>query len=229
VENSQTSTPWYADASARTTVDGGSGGQQAPVLQQAGQKVSEVADQARTQVMSKLGDQKERAAGSLEGVAQALRQTGQQFRDQNQQPFGQFAEGAADMVERFTGYLNQRDVHQMVGEVESFARRQPALFLGGAFALGLLAARFLKSSSDGSSYDYAPERWSSNAWSAQQPAAAPISSYDAMATSYPAAPAAATLNVGSISDTPAVAVDVDDEELVPVTGDRTSARLDDDA
>jgi hypothetical protein len=33
-----------------------------------------------------------------------------------------------------------------VSEAEDFARRQPALFLGGAFALGLLGARFLKSS-----------------------------------------------------------------------------------
>jgi hypothetical protein len=34
----------------------------------------------------------------------------------------------------------------MVRNVEDFARRQPALFIGGAFMLGLLGARFLKSS-----------------------------------------------------------------------------------
>ena len=34
----------------------------------------------------------------------------------------------------------------MVTQVEQYARRQPAIFLGGAFALGLLGARFLKSS-----------------------------------------------------------------------------------
>ena len=30
--------------------------------------------------------------------------------------------------------------------VESFARREPLLFIGGAFALGMVAARFLKAS-----------------------------------------------------------------------------------
>jgi len=33
-----------------------------------------------------------------------------------------------------------------VDDAERLAHRQPALFVGGAFALGLLAARFLKSS-----------------------------------------------------------------------------------
>jgi hypothetical protein len=38
-------------------------------------------------------------------------------------------------------------VGELIGDVEQFARRSPALFLGGAFALGVLAARFVKSSS----------------------------------------------------------------------------------
>jgi hypothetical protein len=50
----------------------------------------------------------------------------------------------------------------LVGDVENFARRQPALFIGGALALGILAARFLKSSSQQGStmrdYGYAPNR-----------------------------------------------------------------------
>ena len=43
------------------------------------------------------------------------------------------------------GYLRGKDFDRMVDDLEGFARRQPALFLGGAFMLGLLAARFLKS------------------------------------------------------------------------------------
>ena len=34
----------------------------------------------------------------------------------------------------------------MIDEVEAFARRNPPLFLGAAFGLGVLAVRFLKSS-----------------------------------------------------------------------------------
>jgi len=49
-------------------------------------------------------------------------------------------------VENWADYVQQTDVRQMADRVESFARREPAIFLGGAFALGLLGARFLKSS-----------------------------------------------------------------------------------
>lgn len=224
MENSQTSTPWYAESGSRPAAPGEAAGQQAPVLQQASQKASEMADQARTQVVSKLGDQKERATGSLETVAQALRQTGQQLREQDQEPFGKFADGAADVVDRFSGYLNQRDIHQIIGEVEGFARRQPALFLGGAFTLGLLAARFLKSSSDGSgSMGYSAERYGSDRWAPQPYPSAPMSAYDTAGTDLSASAPGSPAPVASVSDTPAVSIDADDEDLVPAMGDRTSS------
>jgi hypothetical protein len=126
-----------------------SGQPAAPLIEQTRQKAGEVMDQARQQVQSKLGDQKDRATEGLGQVAQALRQTGQQLRDSQQEGIGQYAEMAADQVERFSGYLKGQDIGQLVGEVESLARRQPALFVGSAFMLGFFLTRFLKSSSDG--------------------------------------------------------------------------------
>jgi len=49
-------------------------------------------------------------------------------------------------VESVSGYLHERDVRQIVDETEDFGRQRPAVFVGGALALGVLAARFLKSS-----------------------------------------------------------------------------------
>jgi hypothetical protein len=117
------------------------------VLEQTQQKAGQAIDQARTQVVSQLESQKDRATGSMESVALALRQTGQHLQEQDQAALSGYAESAAEALERFSGYMSQRDVNQMIGEVESFARRQPMLFLGSTFALGLLAGRFLKSSS----------------------------------------------------------------------------------
>jgi hypothetical protein len=109
------------------------------------EQVGSVATQAQDQVKSRLATQKDSAAESLSGVAQALRQTGQQLRDQNQSaPVGLLDEAAAQ-VERLSGYLQGNDLNRLVGDIESFARRQPALFLGGAFLVGLVGARFLKS------------------------------------------------------------------------------------
>ena len=79
----------------------------------------------------------------------ALRETAEQLRKQGQGSVGQYADKAADQVERFSGYLRETDVDQIADEVRSFARSRPALFLGSAGALGFLATRFLKSSSRG--------------------------------------------------------------------------------
>ena len=42
--------------------------------------------------------------------------------------------------------LNNANPDTLLDDVEAFARREPAMFIGGAIAIGLLAARFLKSS-----------------------------------------------------------------------------------
>jgi hypothetical protein len=77
----------------------------------------------------------------------ALRETAQQLRKQGQAPIAQYADKTSDQVERFSGYLRETEVDEMVEEARGFARSRPGLFLGGALALGFLGARFLKSSS----------------------------------------------------------------------------------
>jgi len=49
-------------------------------------------------------------------------------------------------LERFSNNVRGKDVNELLDGARDFARRQPALFVGGSFAVGLLAARFLKSS-----------------------------------------------------------------------------------
>jgi len=116
------------------------------VADQAQQAAGQMVDQARQQVSSRLAGQKDRAAEGLTSVAQALRQTSQQLREHDQQSVTGYIEGAASQVERVSNYLKQNDLGGLIDDVERFARRQPALFLGGTFMLGLLGARFLKSS-----------------------------------------------------------------------------------
>ena len=102
--------------------------------------------QGGEQVRSRLDDQKHQAAQRLVPVQTAFRETAQQLRNQGQGSVAGYADGAAARVERFSGYLRETDVAEMVDEVRGFARRRPALFLGSAATLGFLAARFLKSS-----------------------------------------------------------------------------------
>ena len=118
----------------------------------AGQVVSTVKDQA----VSQIEDRKTMAADSLGDVASTLRQTSQQLQQTNVQPLAGAADAAADRSEQFSNYLRDSDINNIVADVEDFAREQPVLFMSAAFALGLLAARFLKSSASRveEEYDY---------------------------------------------------------------------------
>jgi len=109
------------------------------------QKVGEVVDGAKQQTTSLLESQKEQAADTLYTLAHALRQTGQQLREQEQAPVAGLADRAAQQAERGSGYLRHHNVSALVNETELLGRTHPLAFTGGALVLGLLGMRFLKS------------------------------------------------------------------------------------
>jgi glucan phosphorylase len=112
------------------------------VKQQAQAGLEHIEEEAR----SSLTTQKTEVVHKLQGVSEALRLTSNQLQGQDQNAFAEYSDKMADQVERVTAYLEEHDLEELRHNAEDFARRQPELFLGGAFTLGLLAARFLKSS-----------------------------------------------------------------------------------
>jgi len=109
---------------------------------------STVAEQAKQTAEVQLSSQKEQAASTLHTLAQTIRDGGQRMRDEQPQ-IASLADQAAGKVEQASSYIRDHEVRDFVREAENFARREPLIFLGGAFALGFLAARFLKASSPG--------------------------------------------------------------------------------
>jgi hypothetical protein len=105
-------------------------------------------DRVRERATAQLSAQKNRATDGLGTVAQAVRQSTQHLRDTNHDTIAQYVDKAADQIDRLSNELRNRDVGDLVNDVQRFARQQPALFVGSAFALGVIGARFLKSSSD---------------------------------------------------------------------------------
>jgi len=155
VESNTMTTPGYSGS------NGGQNGwprdntSRAEIVEKTQQAVGQLADQVRGQVKSQLEQQKERVAESVEGVADALHAMSRQLRDQDQTGIADWADSIGESASRVFNYLADKDVEQLAGEVEQFARRQPAIFLTGAFALGLMASRFFKSSGtqNGDGYD----------------------------------------------------------------------------
>jgi hypothetical protein len=124
-----------------------------------GSLVGKVKERATAQ----LSTQKDRATDGLGSIAQAVRQTGQRLRDERQEGMAQYVERAADQLERFSNGLREKDVGELLHDAQRLARRQPALFIGGSFAAGLLAARFLKSSRERDEAREAGSEWRSPA------------------------------------------------------------------
>ncbi len=98
-------------------------------------------------VTSRVDEQKNRAADGLGGIADVFRSAGNELRTENE-ALASYVDLASDQMRRFADNIRQRGVADMIDDVAVFARRRPALFIGGAFLVGLGIARFLKSSAD---------------------------------------------------------------------------------
>ena len=98
-------------------------------------------------VTSRVDEQKNRAADGLGGIADVFRSASNELRNENE-TLASYVDTASDQMKRFADNIRQRGVADMLDDVHAFARRRPALFIGGAFLIGLGIARFLKASSD---------------------------------------------------------------------------------
>jgi hypothetical protein len=106
-----------------------------------------IIDKVRDTAAAQLTSQKKRATDGLGNISQAVRQSTHQLRDQEHDVIAHYVEQAADQIDRFSQHMRDKNVDDLMRDIQQMARRRPALFIGGAFAVGLIGARFLKSSS----------------------------------------------------------------------------------
>ncbi len=121
------------------------------VKDSAGAVAGDAVGQVKDKAASVLGEQKTTLASGVASVADSIRQVGENLGNsgENNQVAafaGKYGETLAAQVDKFSSYLDEKELRELARDVEQFARRNPLLFVGGAFALGVLAARFLKSS-----------------------------------------------------------------------------------
>jgi hypothetical protein len=101
--------------------------------------------QARQSAGSSLNQSRQQAADRIDGLANAVRGTSERLRSDQQDRIADLTDSLASQVERLGDYLRTRDPGDVRRDVEAFARRQPAVVVGVALAIGMLGARFLKS------------------------------------------------------------------------------------
>jgi hypothetical protein len=91
-----------------------------------------------------LESRKDQATTQLDQAALSIRQSSQQFREQGNPMLADVSEAAASGLEQANEFLRTRDVDAVIREAEATARRQPALVIGGGFAIAFLVTRMLK-------------------------------------------------------------------------------------
>jgi hypothetical protein len=101
---------------------------------------------AKARATGAIDERKGNAAQSLGTVAEALREAANKLGEGEAGPLGSYAESAAEQVDKVARYLREKDLQSLSRDAQTFARRHPEVFLGGAFLAGIFAARFLKSS-----------------------------------------------------------------------------------
>lgn len=102
--------------------------------------------QARDRATSSLNDSRMQFADQIGTVADALRRTTEHLRTEDQARIAGFTDTLASRADQAAGYLRNADPQAMRSDLERFTRQRPALIIGSAIALGILGARFLKSS-----------------------------------------------------------------------------------
>ena len=105
-----------------------------------------IVDRVKQTATARLTTQKDLGTDALGHVAEAVRSGTQKLRDEQHDTIATYIDKAADHIEQWSSQLRQKNVTELVSEVQQLARRRPAVFIGSAFALGLVTARFLKSS-----------------------------------------------------------------------------------
>lgn len=104
----------------------------------------EIASDAGTKLRASVTEQKAVGADYVGNVANIIRRTALEFDGEIPQA-GHYIRKAAAQLDNVSQALRNKDVSELVGNVQDFARKQPTAFLGAAVLIGFAAVRFLKS------------------------------------------------------------------------------------
>jgi len=114
-----------------------------------GESAREAYSERRRRAVDAAEEQKHRAVGTMEVIADALSSSGSKLREEQGERFAGFVEMASERMSDAARSLRGQNVEDLARRTRELARRHPATFLGGAFALGFGLTRLLKASGHG--------------------------------------------------------------------------------
>lgn len=103
-----------------------------------------VAERLKEEGKQRLERGKTSAADQVEHVASALKSASNELGSQS--TLGSYANQLADSIGRFGTRLREGSVEALASDMQAVARRNPALFVVGGLALGIVLARLIRAS-----------------------------------------------------------------------------------
>ena len=116
-----------------------------PLVDTMRERVGPIADQVKDQASAVAQQQMTSAAEGLDSAAGAVNAVGDRLRENNLGELSQYTGMAAEQIEKLATWLRTTTPEDIARDVEDFAKKQPAVFVAGALALGLIGVRFLRS------------------------------------------------------------------------------------
>ena len=133
------------------------GGAASQVGERAKEKAIETGYKLKQQGRTFLNEQKERVGSEIGTFSAVARRAAERLESESDMNLSSYVSSAADQLDRLASRVRERDLGELVDDVEEMARRRPEVFYGGMFVAGLVTARFLKASKE----KRAPERYRS--------------------------------------------------------------------
>jgi len=116
--------------------------------QAATRKVADAAAGLRDQAADKARDLahqgKERTANALDGVTKFVGNAAGTIDDTVGEQYGAYARRAADAIQGFSTTLRSKDVDDLLNDAREVIRKNPAIALGAAAAVGFVFARLIR-------------------------------------------------------------------------------------
>jgi hypothetical protein len=117
------------------------------------ERVGPLAEQVKDQASTLTQQQMTSAAEGLKSVAGAVNTVGERLRENHLGELAQYSDLAAEQIEKAAAWLRTTTPEEIAHDIEDVAKKQPAVFVAGALALGLIGVRFLRSTSQDDSQD----------------------------------------------------------------------------
>jgi hypothetical protein len=136
---------------AMTTTGSMGGGER---LARVKEEATKLRGQATDRARNAAEQGKSRATETIDGFARAVHDAAGNLEQQVNPQVAQYAHRAADALDNLSESLRAKSVDELIDDARGFARRNPAVALGAAVAVGFALARFLKATSSPATGSY---------------------------------------------------------------------------